>query len=137
MLLLVLWKINKMNCLYSLLFRKYGYRDLFVKRLQPKTLSKLIKRLAKQYNLPDDVIPNVIKGKVRGQLQFLLRKNYVEKSLSKDSWREMVLEIVPKTAELDLKIELIDGCSYNNDLNEAVYWARYSIQIELIQKSII
>lgn len=93
--------------------------------MQPKTLSKLIKRLAKQYNLPDDVIPNVIKGKVRGQLQFLVRKNYSEKSLSKDAWREMVLEIVPKTAELDLKLELIDGCSYNNDMNEAVYWARY------------
>lgn len=92
--------------------------------MQPKTLSKLVKRLAKQYNLPDDVIPNVIKGKTRGQLQFLVRKNYVEKSLSKDSWREMVLEIVPKTAELDLKLELIDGCSYNNDQNEAVYWAR-------------
>lgn len=92
--------------------------------MQPKTLSKLIKRLAKTYNLPDDVIPNVIKGKVRGQLQFLVRKNYSEKSLSKDAWREMVLEIVPKTAELDLKLELIDGCSYNNDMNEAVYCAR-------------
>lgn len=98
-----------------------------MKRLQPKTLSKLIKRLAKQYNLPDDVIPNVIKGKVRGQLQFLIRKNYSEKSLSKDSWREMVLQIVPKTAELDLKLELIDGCSFNNDVNEAVYWARYNL----------
>lgn len=105
-------------------FSKHGYRDLCVQRLQPKTLSKLIKRLAKQYNLPDDVIPNVTKGKVRGQLQFLIRKNYIEKSLSKDSWRELVHEIVPKTAELSLKLELIDGCTFNNDNNEAVYWAR-------------
>lgn len=114
--------------------RKYGYRDLCVKRLQPKTLSKLIKRLAKQYNLPDDVIPNVIKGKTRGQLQFLLRKNYSEKSLSKDSWREMVLEIVPKTAELDLKLELIDGCTFNNDINEAVYWAKWVVTEMSIHK---
>lgn len=110
--------------MFPLFIRKYGYRDLCVKRLQPKTLSKLIKRLATQHNIPDDVIPNVIKGKKRGQLQFLLRKNYSEKSLSKDSWREMVLEIVPNTAELDLKLELIDGCAFSDDINEAVYWAK-------------
>lgn len=84
----------------------------------------MIKRLAKQYRLPDDAIPNVTKGKIRGQLQFLIRKNYFEKSLSKDSWREMVLEIVQTTAELDLKLELIDGCSFNNDISEASYWAK-------------
>lgn len=110
--------------MYNLFYSKHGYRDLCLQKLQPKTLSKIIKRLAKQYKLPDDVIPNVTKGKVRGQLQFLIRKNYTEKSLSKDSWREMVREIVSKTAELSLKLELIDGCAYNNDTNEAAYWAR-------------
>lgn len=115
---------KKLNFWFSHSKYDYDYRDLCVQRLQPKTLSKLIKRLAKQYNIPDDVIPNVTKGKVRGQLQFLIRKNYSEKSLSKDAWREMVLEIVPKTAEQNLKLELIDGCSYNNDMNEAIYWAR-------------
>lgn len=93
-------------------------------RLQPKTLSKLIKRLAKQYNLPDDTVPNVTRGKIYGQLQFLIRKNYCEKSLSKEAWREMVLEIVQKTAALDLKLDLVDGCLFNNDVNEAVYWAK-------------
>lgn len=86
-------------------------------------MSKLIKRLAKQYNLAEP--QNVTKGKTRGQLQFLIRKNYSEKSLSKDSWREMVLEIVPKAAESQLKMDLVEGCMFNNDINEAVYWAKY------------
>lgn len=104
------------------IIRKHGYRDLCIHKLQPKTLSKLIKRLSKQYNLPEP--QNVTKGKKRGQLQFLIRKNYSEKSLSKDSWREMVLEIVPKAAESELKMDLIDGCAFNSDINEAVYWAK-------------
>lgn len=60
-----------------------------------------------------------------GQLQFLLRKIYTEENLSKDSLREMVLEIVPEDSELDLKLELINGCWYNSDRNEAAYWARF------------
>lgn len=93
-----------------------------IQRLQPKTLSKLIKRLSKQYNIPEP--QNVTKGKKRGQLQFLIRKNYSEKSLSKEAWREMVLEIVPKLGEMELKMDLIEGCTFNNDINEAVYWAK-------------
>lgn len=94
--------------------------------MQPKTLSKLVKRLAKLYNLEnnDDAMPNVLKSKQYGQLQFILRKNYSEKSLSKDSWREMVREIVPDDSNLDLKLDLINGCSFNGDVNEAVHWAR-------------
>lgn len=111
-----------LNHLYSLSFRKHGYRDLCVHRLQAKTLSKLIKRLSKQYNIPEP--QNVTKGKKRGQLQFLIRKNYSEKSLSKESWREMVHEIVPQSAEKELKMDLIEGCTYSNDINEAVYWAK-------------
>lgn len=42
------------------IIRKYGYRDLCIHKVQPKTLSKLIKRLAKQYNL--DEPQNVTKG---------------------------------------------------------------------------
>lgn len=115
--------LTRFWCVCFFFYSKYGYRDIYVKRLHPKTLSKLIKRLAKQYRLPDDVTPNVTKGKIRGQLQFLMRKNYIEKSLSKDAWRELVLEIVSMTTELDLKLELIDGCSFN-DVAEASYWAR-------------
>lgn len=94
-------------------------------RLQAKAMSKVVSRLAKQYNIPEELTPNATRRKQYGQLQFLLRKNYTEESLSKDSWREMVLEIVPKHSELDLKLELINGCWYNSDRNEAAYWAKF------------
>lgn len=95
-------------------------------KLQPKTLSKLIKRLAKAYNLLDsDALPNVMKSKKYGQVQFLLHKNYNERSLSKEAWQEMVLEIVPFNASADLKMDLIQGCCYNRDITEAAHWARY------------
>lgn len=95
-------------------------------KLQPKTLSKLVKRLAKIYNLLEtDAMPNVIKSKKYGQLQFLLHKNYFEKSLSKESWREMVREIVPHDSNLNLKLDLTHGCACHRDFSEAVYWAKY------------
>lgn len=69
--------------------------------------------------------PNVAKGKQFGQLQFLLRKNFYEKALSPEAFREMVREILPADAEMHLKLELIDSCANYNDLDEAVHWARY------------
>lgn len=87
-------------------------------------MAKLIKRLTKLYNLPDDLTPNVAKGKQYGQLQFLLRKNYYEKGLSRDAFREMVREILPSNAEMYLKFELVDSCANYNDLDEAVHWVR-------------
>lgn len=44
---------------------------------------KLIIRLAKIYNVSSDKIPNVVKMKSYGALQFLLNKKYQEKCLSK------------------------------------------------------
>lgn len=107
------------------LHREYDYQDLSAKSWQPKVLAKLIKRLTKLLNLPDDIAPNVAKGKQYGQLQFLLRKNYYEKGLSHEAFREMVREILPLDAEMNLKLELIDTCTYNNDLEEAVHWMQY------------
>lgn len=87
-------------------------------------MTKLIKRLAKTYNLNDDAMPNVSKSKRYGQVQFLLHKNYDEKSLSKDSWREMIREIVPTDSNQNLHLDVIIGCTYYNDISEAVYWAK-------------
>lgn len=94
--------------------------------MQPKTLSKLIKRLSKVYNLVDsDALPNVMKSKKYGQVQFLLHKKYNERSLSQEAWREMVLEIVPFNASAELKMDLIQGCCFNRDITEAVHWTRH------------
>lgn len=84
--------------------------------------------MAKRYNISDESTPNVTRRRRYGQLQFLLRKNYQEESLSKDSWREMVLEIVPANSELELLLELVNGCWFSGDRNEAVYWAKYILE---------
>lgn len=67
-----------------MVFRTYDYKNIAYHKLQPKTLAKLIKRLAKQYRIADSeaAMPNVTKMQIYGQLQFLLRKNYYEQSLS-------------------------------------------------------
>lgn len=108
-----------------LLCSQYKYKDLCIYKLQPKTLTKLVKRLAKAYNLSEsDAMPNVMKSKKYGQVQFLLHKNFMEKSLSKESWREMVREIVPNDVSSSLQLDLVQGCILYRDMNEAVYWAK-------------
>lgn len=81
----------------SLVFSEYNYKDVCVYKLQQRTLSKLIKRLAKAYNLLEsDAMPNVMKIKKYGQLQFLLHKNYNEKSLSMNSFISFIYNILPE-----------------------------------------
>lgn len=67
------------------IYSKYGYQNIAYHKFHVKILSKLIKRLSKLYKIadPDVAMPNVTKMQIYGQLQFLLHKNYNEKSLSK------------------------------------------------------
>lgn len=68
---------------YLFCFSKYDYEGVRLSKIQPKPIMKLIIRLSKVYNVPPDMIPNVVKMKSYGALQFLLNKKYQEKSLSK------------------------------------------------------
>lgn len=61
---------------------KYDYTDVNHAKLQTKPLNKLITRLAKAYRVKPDAMPNVVKIKSYGALQFLMNKNYQERSLS-------------------------------------------------------
>ncbi|KAG4074788.1 hypothetical protein HA402_006427 [Bradysia odoriphaga] len=110
------------NC--SNIILKYNYPDVKFNKLQSKPLTKLIIRLAKLYSLPNDTIPNVIRSKNYGALQFLMHKKYGEKSLNKDSWEEMVKETVPVDS-LSLQMELIDSCANYGDYAEGAFWARH------------
>lgn len=49
---------------------------------------------------------------------------YFPFSLDKDSWQEMVRDVVPKNSNVELQLELIHGCSFNRDIIEAAFWAR-------------
>lgn len=73
-----------MSFIHSIhIFSLYDYRDIAYHKLQTKIITKLVKRLAKIYNLLNaDAMPNTLKAQAYGQLQFLLHKNYNERGLS-------------------------------------------------------
>ncbi|XP_055551478.1 exonuclease mut-7 homolog [Wyeomyia smithii] len=108
----------------SLYITEHDVTDVYYSKLHQKPLSKLVQRLAKNYNVPKEFTPNVNKMKNFGALQFLLHKRYYEKSLNKDSWDEMVRDTVPKD-DTDLQMELVCLCSNFNDQAEAAKWARF------------
>lgn len=68
---------------FFLSFRKYDYVDVKLHKFQSKMLIKLITRLIKLYDIKKELTPNVTKIKNHGALQFLLYKNFSEKTLSK------------------------------------------------------
>ncbi|XP_062539983.1 exonuclease mut-7 homolog [Armigeres subalbatus] len=101
---------------------EHDVTDVYYSKLHQKPLSKLVQRLAKNYNIPKQFRPNVYKMKNFGALQFLVHKRYYEKSLNKDSWDEMVRDTVPES-DRELQLELICLCSNFNDQPEAAKWA--------------
>lgn len=77
-----------MFCVWQLIkqynfYRTHNVTDVYYNKLHHKPLSKLVQRLAKNYNIPKEFTPNVNKMKNFGALQFLVHKRYYEKSLSK------------------------------------------------------
>lgn len=74
-------EINEFISLF--LFRKYDIPDVKLSISQPRTMSKLITRLIKQYELSQDISPHLNIKRSEGALQFLIHKRYIDGSLSK------------------------------------------------------
>ncbi|XP_014209348.1 exonuclease mut-7 homolog [Copidosoma floridanum] len=90
---------------------------------QNKSISKLVARLAKLYNVPHDVCPNLNKKRGEGAIQFLIYKRYVEASLSVESWREMAKEAIG--SDSSLQVEVIRSLANVNDPAEAYYFVQF------------
>lgn len=102
------WTFVWNTCLHFFFFRTHDYKGVAYHKLQSKTFTKLVKRLAKQYGLLDtDAMPNVIKVQTNGQLQFLLYKNYSERSLSKYGYSSWFTFIENRPTRLFLTVMLI------------------------------
>ncbi|XP_059616804.1 exonuclease mut-7 homolog [Phlebotomus argentipes] len=110
------------NC--GWLIAKYNYPDVRYNKLDTKPMTKLIQRLAKMYDLPKELTPNMNKRHNHGALQFVIHKRFVEKSLNKDSWQEMVKVTVPMDAN-DLHVELVNACSDYGDISDGAMWAKH------------
>ncbi|CRL04117.1 CLUMA_CG017229, isoform A [Clunio marinus] len=103
---------------------KYDLKDVKYEKLHKKPISKLISRLTKKYQLPDEIAPNMKKHKEFGSLHFILRKNYIEKSLNKASFEEMVKDTIGKENK-DLQVELVHTCLTYGSKDDAVDWTNY------------
>ncbi|XP_055389806.1 exonuclease mut-7 homolog [Condylostylus longicornis] len=101
---------------------EYKYNDVRYEKLQSKPLTKLIVRLAKKYNIPQESVPNVNRQKNYGCLQYLIHKRYIEKGMSNDAWRELVTELLANSK--DLELDLIYAIWFNGDTKETLYWLK-------------
>lgn len=102
---------------------KYDLTDVKYEKLHKKPVSKLITRLMKKYQLHESIAPNMKKHKEFGALHFILRKNYVEKSLNQASFEEMVKDTIAPDNK-DLQAELVDFCM-GYSLEDAVKWTKF------------
>jgi 3'-5' exonuclease len=103
---------------------KYKLNDVKYEKLHKKPVSKLISRLLKKYQLSESIAPNMKKHKEFGSLHFILRKNYIEKSLNQDSFEEMVKDTIG-IANKELQSELVHSCMGYGSAEDALQWAKF------------
>lgn len=104
--------------------RKYELQDVKYEKLNKKTVAKLLNRLLRKYQLPDSISPNMKKQKEFGSLFFILRKNFIEKSLNKASFDEMVKDTIGSENK-ELQQELVCSCVNYGSLEDAIKWTKY------------
>lgn len=103
---------------------KYELQDVKYDKLHKKPVAKLLNRLLRKYQLPDSISPNMKKQKEFGSLFFILRKNYIEKSLNQASFEEMVKDTIG-TENKDLQAELVNSCVSYGSLDDAIKWTKF------------
>lgn len=105
------------------LHRNYKIPEVKYDKLHYKPWRKLVTRLVKMYNLPEDVTPFLNKRRNEGALQFLMYKRFVDHSFGEESWREMVQEAVKDDPRLQL--EVVVQVNMYGDVEEALRWAHF------------
>lgn len=104
--------------------RKYDLHDVKFEKLHKKTVAKLLNRLLRKYQLNDSISPNMKKQKEFGSLFFILRKNFVEKSLNQASFEEMVKDTIGEEND-ELKKELVCSCVNYRCIEDAIKWTKF------------
>jgi hypothetical protein len=103
---------------------RYQLQDVKYDKLHKKPVAKLLNRLLRKYQLPDSIAPNMKKQKEFGSLFFILRKNYVEKSLNKASFEEMVKDTIGND-NMELQIELVHTCVSYGAIDDGIEWTKF------------
>ncbi|XP_066909568.1 exonuclease mut-7 homolog [Halyomorpha halys] len=89
---------------------------------QTKPLCKLLKRFASIHNIPPDSMPNLTLRNGIGTVNFLIRKRYYDRSLSKEAFRELVKDACGSRREV--MIHLVNRLDEEGDPTEALICAR-------------
>ncbi|XP_062612527.1 exonuclease mut-7 homolog isoform X2 [Saccostrea cucullata] len=97
--------------------------DVKMSHLQKKSISKLATRLAKLYEIPNDLIPNIVTARGLGALKFLLYKRYIENGMATGSWEDMVQNAVGDNETLQL--ELVEQLLCYNEVKASAKWANF------------
>lgn len=63
-------------------------------RLQAHSLSKMVQKLAKKFNVPKTFWPKVSETQAFATLRYLMYKNYVEKAIPLQDWEDLLKEVV-------------------------------------------
>uniref|UniRef100_A0A452FAV5 Mut7-C RNAse domain-containing protein n=1 Tax=Capra hircus TaxID=9925 RepID=A0A452FAV5_CAPHI len=74
--------------------RQYPQATLRLERLSPRALGRQVLRLLEQYRLGPALCPNVVTQQRLAALRYLCYKRLVERSISRESWAELVQGLV-------------------------------------------
>ncbi|XP_055843854.1 exonuclease mut-7 homolog [Episyrphus balteatus] len=109
------------------IIERYGYTELNQSIISFRPMSKLVARLAKKYQIDDQLTPNLSYSKSRSYMYYLY-KRFKDGEMSRDSFRELVKDAATTTV---LKYDLVANISSHGDREEALYWVKlYQIPTE-------
>ncbi|XP_076344692.1 exonuclease mut-7 homolog isoform X2 [Tachypleus tridentatus] len=92
-------------------------------KLRPKSFGKLLGRLVKLYGIPVEKCPNLCQRRSAGAFRYILYKKYIERSITDESYDEMVKGAVGQ--DTNLQQQLLTELTYFNDITGAVKWAKF------------
>lgn len=133
-LLVYLDRWNGDRMLIDSVLAKLDVPDVRRDKLRPKTMSKLVCRLIKLFNVDSAVCPNTMRIRSRGALMYLLSK-HDEPGGAQSNWEDLVPDAVGNDSELQKELVMSLACS--GDLPAAKRWfTRYDLPTQDFPESI-
>ncbi|XP_046394655.1 exonuclease mut-7 homolog isoform X2 [Ischnura elegans] len=130
---------GKENSLYEKIksvVEKLNINDARLNKFKPKSLSKLIARYAKVYNISLDLCPNYSFVQKKKALSFMIAKRFIDKSLEGESWKEMIIDHIKDCPELQHK--LVDYLIDYSEPEEAYSWfIHFNLDMEKLPKDLL
>ncbi|XP_067140723.1 exonuclease mut-7 homolog isoform X2 [Centruroides vittatus] len=92
-------------------------------QLNNKSIDKLLKKLLKTYNIPNEYFPRYTFQRGLSSLKYFVRRKYFQKDIAEDCWNDMIKMIIEDN--IDLQKEFIMELICLNDMECAVKWVMF------------